>query len=197
MTQNGADRDRIWNFQRRDYWNDRYIQRLRDQAEVFNEAKFDWLCTYHSIRRHVDPYLADAAFALDIGCGNSDFAAAVCAAHPLLHVIGIDYSSSLFELCGSSLGPSSSTDWLVMDACALAVRENTFDVVFDKGCLDALCAGCDQIALLRSWGRDVTSKEVELSRAATASVMQLLRQVERCLVPGGRWVHWAEEPSIG
>lgn len=187
MDYNGNNRDRIWCFQRRNYWDARYKQRLVAQADVFNERKFDWLCTYDLVRAHVDAYLTGAALALDIGCGNADFAAAICAAHPLLHITGVDYSSSLFDSCGTTLGPNHRTDWLNMDARAMALRDHSFDVVLDKGCLDALCAGHDHIALLRAWGREVTSEEERLSHAAVASVMQLFREVERCLVPGGRW----------
>ncbi|GLI64043.1 hypothetical protein VaNZ11_007204, partial [Volvox africanus] len=185
MAQAGNDRSRIWSFERVEYWDGRYRQRLQEQANVFNERTFDWLCTYDAIRKHIDPYVREAYVALDIGCGNADFAAAISAAHPRLHITGIDYSSSLFELCGSSLGPSHRTGWLVMDARFLALRDSSFDVILDKGCLDAMCAGYDQIVLLRSWGRDITRQEEELSEAAVTSVMQLLREVERCLVPGG------------
>ncbi|GIL45712.1 hypothetical protein Vafri_2882 [Volvox africanus] len=188
MAQAGNDRSRIWNFERVEYWDGRYRQRLQEEADVFNERTFDWLCTYDAIRKHIDPYVREAYVALDIGCGNADFAAAVSAAHPTLHITGIDYSSSLFELCGSSLGPSHRTGWLVMDARFLALRDSTFDLILDKGCLDAMCAGYDQIVLLRSWGRDITRQEEELSEAAVTSVMQLLREVERCLVPGGRYI---------
>ncbi|GLC34496.1 hypothetical protein PLESTB_001255000 [Pleodorina starrii] len=197
MSSKGPDRDRIWNFQKPEYWNDRYKQRLYEQADVFNERKFDWLCTYEAVRDHIDPYLAGATLALDIGCGNADFAAAVCEAHPSLHVTGIDYSCSLFDLCGSSLGPAKQTQWLVMDARALAFRDLSFDVILDKGCLDALLAGFDQVALLRSWGREVTSKEEHLSQGVFNSVMQLLREVERCLVPGGRYVCISYEGLTG
>ncbi|EFJ52336.1 hypothetical protein VOLCADRAFT_103001 [Volvox carteri f. nagariensis] len=123
--------------------------------------------------------------------------AAVCAAHPLLHITGIDYSSSLFDLCGSSLGPHHRTEWLVMDARALALRGGIFDVVLDKGCLDALCAGYDQISLLRSWGREITCEEERRSQAARASVLQLLREVERCLLPGGRYICISYEGPSG
>ncbi|GIL82531.1 hypothetical protein Vretifemale_11327 [Volvox reticuliferus] len=197
MAQIGNGRNRIWNFGRVEYWDGRYKQRLQEQADVFNERTFDWLCTYEAICKHIDPYIRDSYVALDIGCGNADFAAAVSAAHPTLHIIGIDYSSSLFELCGSSLGPSHRTGWLVMDARFLALRDSSFDVILDKGCLDAMCAGYDQIALLRSWGREITQEEDELTDAAVKSVRKLLREVERCLVPGGRYICISYEGLAG
>ncbi len=186
---NTGSRDHIWTYQKRSYWDQRYRQRLVDQREDFDNATtFDWLCTFQDIRATLDKYLSAAAFVLEIGCGNADFAAAVCAAYPQVSLLAIDYSESLFDICGSTLCPSSRTGWAVMDAKALAVRPGVFDCVLDKGCLDALLAGWDQVQVLRGWGRDITAEEEELAAAAVASAKRLLAEVERSLAPGGRWV---------
>ncbi|GFR42343.1 hypothetical protein Agub_g3273 [Astrephomene gubernaculifera] len=194
MAGNGCDRDRIWSFQKREYWDGRYKQRLDGNTD-FNESTFDWLCTYDAVRDFIDRHIAGATFALDIGCGNADFAAAVCAAHPHMFITGIDYSPMLFDLCTSSIRPRGG--WMLMDACALAFRAGSFDVVLDKGCLDALCAGYDQLAVLRGWGRDITEQEVALESAAVSKVAQLLREVDRCLAPGGRYICISYEGPAG
>ncbi|KAG2501171.1 hypothetical protein HYH03_000986 [Edaphochlamys debaryana] len=182
-----GDRDRIWSFQRPEYWNDRYQKRLVEE-DFIEERKFDWLCSFEAVRTLIDPHLRGARTALDIGCGNADFAAAVSTAYPQLSITGVDYSPVLFDLAGTSLGPHGRTAWLVMDACRMAFRDGAFDVVLDKGCLDALCAGYDQLAVLRGWGRDITPAEEAQEAVAVAAVARLLSEVERCLAPGGRYV---------
>lgn len=61
-------------------------------------------------------------------------------------------------------------------------------MVLDKGCLDALLAGWDQLQVLRGWGRQLTDKEERLGEAALASARALLAEVAGCLVEGGRCV---------
>ncbi|KAG2432876.1 hypothetical protein HXX76_008608 [Chlamydomonas incerta] len=113
-----------------------------------------------------------------------------------LQLLGVDYSTTLFELVGSTLGPWGRTDWMVMDARRLAFR-TCFDVVLDKGCLDALLAGWDQLEVLRGWGRQLTDKEERLGEAALANARALLAEVATCLVEGGRYICISYESPSG
>ncbi|PNW77529.1 hypothetical protein CHLRE_10g440650v5 [Chlamydomonas reinhardtii] len=192
------NRERIWDFEKAAYWDARYKQRIHDSKNDHGEEEktFDWLCTYEACAPIIATHIGSARLGLDIGCGNALFADAVCRAHPQLQLLGVDYSTTLFELVGSTLGPSGRTDWMVMDARRLAFRR-CFDVVLDKGCLDALLAGWDQLQVLRGWGRQLTDKEERLGEAALASARALLAEVAGCLVEGGRYICISYEAPSG
>ncbi|PNH10207.1 Methyltransferase-like protein 13 [Tetrabaena socialis] len=197
MATGGNDRDRIWSFERRAYWDARYLERMKEDNDDDGRL-FDWLCTYEAVRGTIDRHLSGARLAIDIGCGNAEFAAAVCAAHPRLAILGVDYSAALFDLAPRDLlGPRNRTSAAVMDARHMALRPGLCDVVLDKGCLDALCAGWDQLEVLRGWGRAISEREEELALAAVANVARLLAEVERCLAPGGRYICISYEGPAG
>jgi hypothetical protein len=145
MSGEPSGQDRAWAFASARYWDDRYSSRLarppsRSHAEPDGDdpATFDWLATYAAVQPWVAPALCGARVALDIGCGNAQFARDVCEAHPQLTLLAVDYSAMLFEglfarVGAGALGPPERAAPAVMDARALAVRDARCEPPYPQG----------------------------------------------------------------
>ena len=123
-------------FHTRDYW-DKFF------AERGNEA-FEWYGTYNEMRSLLDQQIpSKEAAILAIGCGNSEFSHNIYdAGYDSIH--NLDYSQVVIDEMkaknsknGKALRPSMH--WDLGDMTNMpSYTSGQFDVVFDKGALDAL-----------------------------------------------------------
>jgi SAM-dependent methyltransferase len=74
---------------------------------------------------------------LVIGCGNSAFSSDLYD-HGFKHITNVDFSEQVIELMKSQNLQRSEMSWEVMDMTALTYQDESYDVVLDKGALDAL-----------------------------------------------------------
>ncbi|XP_078206497.1 EEF1A lysine methyltransferase 4 isoform X2 [Callithrix jacchus] len=106
-------------------------------------------------------------------CGNSALS------HELFlggfpNVTSVDYSSVVVAAMQARYAHVPQLRWKTMDARQLDFPSASFDVVLEKGTLDALLAGeCDP------W---------TVSSEGVCTVDQVLSEVSRVLVPGGRFI---------
>ena len=121
-------------FQDRAYW-DTFFKERKQEA-------FEWYGTYSELR----PFVAKAAArgvkrerVLVIGCGNSDFSTELYVKGGFHRVVNVDFSAPVIEeMRRKTLAVCPEMEWRVMDVTAMAFEEGSFDVVLDKGTLDAI-----------------------------------------------------------
>jgi ubiquinone/menaquinone biosynthesis C-methylase UbiE len=118
------------NYASAEYWNERYRQR----PEPF-EWYQEWAVVYRAVKEHC----ASARRALNVGCGSSPMAWEMSAYFE--HVVNIDISSVVIDQMAEAHKQAENVEWIVMDCTKMTFEDNSFDIAFDKGTIDALlCA---------------------------------------------------------
>ncbi|XP_067218727.1 EEF1A lysine methyltransferase 4 isoform X1 [Chanodichthys erythropterus] len=110
-----------------DYWNERY--RTEESFEWFGDfTKFE-----HLLKQHV----GTEENVLMLGCGNSALSYDMYQAG-YTSITNVDYSSVCVESMAERYKDCAQLSWLCMDARRLAFPDGVFDVVLEKGTLDAM-----------------------------------------------------------
>uniref|UniRef100_A0A8B9J847 Endothelin converting enzyme 2a n=1 Tax=Astyanax mexicanus TaxID=7994 RepID=A0A8B9J847_ASTMX len=109
------------------YWNTRYQ----------TEESFEWFGDFsrfqHLLVQHVGRY--DSI--LMLGCGNSALSTDMCQAG-YTSITNVDYSSVCVETMAQRHSDCAGLSWVCMDIRRLAFPDASFDVVIEKGTLDAM-----------------------------------------------------------
>ncbi|XP_052014685.1 endothelin-converting enzyme 2 isoform X1 [Apodemus sylvaticus] len=156
------------NFQYRQvqYWDQRY----KDAAD---SGPYEWFGDFASFRALLEPELCPEDRILVLGCGNSALSYELfLGGFP--NVTSVDYSPVVVAAMRARYAHVPSLRWEIMDVRSLDFPSGSFDVVLEKGTLDALLAGEPD-----PWN---------VSPEGVHTVDQVLSEVSRVLVPGGRFV---------
>eukprot|EP00937_MAST-01D_sp_MAST-1D-sp2_P003664 g3664.t1 len=168
----------------REYWEKRLALGAgapREGSGGGTTLATEWYLAWDQLRDHVLPLLRPAgsppstgmsgAQLLSVGCGVSGVEDAVARECPGMGVTAIDFAGSCFKARGAAararMRPRAPCP-AVMDARRMALRGSSFDVVLDKGTLDALMAGG--------------------AAAGARNAAALLREAARVLAPGGAYI---------
>ncbi|XP_027439274.2 EEF1AKMT4-ECE2 readthrough transcript protein isoform X5 [Zalophus californianus] len=115
------------------YWDQRY----RNAAD---SAPYEWFGDYSSFRALLEPELRPEDRILVLGCGNSALSYELfLGGFP--DVTSVDYSSVVVAVMQARYAHVPTLRWETMDVRALDFPSGSFDVVLEKGMLDALLAG--------------------------------------------------------
>jgi len=116
-----------------DYWNERYAQ------EIDNNSDFDWFKSYEDIVDLIHEYIPDrSSRVLILGCGNSRLSEQMYD-DGYQNIVNVDYSSVVIEqMKARHQDQRPSMKWLEMDVRALQFDDATFEVIIDKGTMDAM-----------------------------------------------------------
>ncbi|KAB1283293.1 EEF1A lysine methyltransferase 4 [Camelus dromedarius] len=148
------------------YWDQRY----RCAAD---SAPYEWFGDFSSFRDLLEPELLPEDRILVLGCGSSALSYELfLAGFP--DVTSVDYSSVVVAAMRARYAHVPKLRWETMDVRALDFPSGSFDVVLEKGTLDALLTGEQD-----PW--TVSSEGVH-------TVDQVLSEVSRVLVHGGRFI---------
>ncbi|XP_006884140.1 PREDICTED: endothelin-converting enzyme 2 isoform X5 [Elephantulus edwardii] len=148
------------------YWDQRY----RNAAD---SAPYEWFGDFSSFRALLEPELRPGDRILVLGCGNSALSYDLyLGGFP--DVTSVDYSSVVVAAMKIRYAHVPRLRWETMDVRTLDFPSDSFDVVLEKGTLDALLTGEQD-----PW--TVSSEGVH-------TVDQVLSEVSRVLVPGGRFI---------
>ena len=141
------------------FWEDRYAKA--------GEATFDWLESYDTVKDYLGMFMPSPDIKIMIpGCGNAEFSED-------LYDAGYEYqwnndiSESVIEqMAERNKDSRPNMKWLVMDITDMSEFEsNYFDLIIDKGTMDALLCGND----------------------AYLKVAKMLKESQRILKPGGHF----------
>ncbi|CDH51270.1 s-adenosyl-l-methionine-dependentmethyltransferase [Lichtheimia corymbifera JMRC:FSU:9682] len=150
------------------YWEDRY---KNEDAET----TFDWFKTYSDLKPLLDEQIKSKdASILMLGCGNSTLGEDMYK-DGYKNITNIDYSATVIENMKKRCADMPEMKWLEMDIRDLKFPDQSFDVVIDKGTMDALM--CDR--------GDVWDPSPEL----IADVKGEVDEVERVTKVGGVFLY--------
>jgi ubiquinone/menaquinone biosynthesis C-methylase UbiE len=139
------------------YWND------------FNAktSEFEWYGSYKQLQAALAPYLQPGASLLVVGCGNSAFSAELYDAGVTTNVANMDYDDRVIQTMAERNKARPQMKWQTDDMRVLSTFEDaSFDVVIDKGALDALMS----------------------SPEAKPDALEMMASITRKLKPGGRYL---------
>merc|ERR1712178_357302 len=134
------------NFAKREYWEKRY-----DNSK---QEHFDWYGTWNAdstpirIKPLVSSWMPTQTNKIpNVGCGNSRLA------EELLNdgfsdVVSIDIAQSAIDRMSEKFKGVAGLSFVQMDATRMTFSDNSFDVVFDKGTLDAFYTGSPDLVPL-------------------------------------------------
>lgn len=122
-------------YQSAEYWNSRYVKA--------GATLFDWYVDFEGLRALIEEHCALEGPVLNLGCGNSSLGIDLFDTG-FQHVTNMDISDVLIAQMRERYSEKkyASVAWDAMDAQALGYADASFDLVLDKGTLDAVI--CDQ-----------------------------------------------------
>ncbi|KAL4635962.1 endothelin-converting enzyme 2-like [Arapaima gigas] len=146
-----------------EYWDERYEK----------EESFEWFGDLSKFQHLLERHVHKEDNILVLGCGNSSLSFNMYQ-RGFCSITNIDYSGVCIETMAKRHADCQEMQWLKMDARHLAFSESTFDVVLEKGTLDAMT---------------VEEKDPWNVSAETAGLIhQVLKEISRVLKPGGRFI---------
>jgi SAM-dependent methyltransferase len=131
-------------FSEAEYWENRYT---KSKAE-----HYDWYGTWNSeskirIKPHVVPWMPDKVESvLNVGCGNSRLAEELMK-DGYTDVMSVDIAQAAIDKMTEKF-KGTPLRFMQMDATKMTFEDETFDVVFDKGTLDAMYTGASDLVKL-------------------------------------------------
>ncbi|ORX49492.1 S-adenosyl-L-methionine-dependent methyltransferase [Hesseltinella vesiculosa] len=121
-------------YRTQEYWEERYKQ------EDLNTT-FDWFKTYDELKVLFDQHIPNKdASILILGCGNSTLGEDMYR-DGYKNITNIDYSKTVVDNMKDRCADMPEMTWLEMDIRDLKFDTESFDVVIDKGTMDALLTG--------------------------------------------------------
>ncbi|CAO3608709.1 unnamed protein product [Cunninghamella blakesleeana] len=150
------------------YWEERY------KNEDANTT-FDWFKTYSELKPLLSQHIKDKnASILMLGCGNSTFGEDMYK-DGYKNITNIDYSETVINNMKERCKDMPEMKWIEMDIKDLKFDNESFDVIIDKGTMDALM--CDK--------GDVWDPSEELIQEVKGEV----DEVQRVLKVGGVFLY--------
>lgn len=122
------DKEKYPDFSLKEYWDNRYKK---------DPKPYDWYFEWSRISPLLKKYIKEKNDALVIGCGNSTMSNDLIS-EGFKNVTNIDISPVVIKQMQKAYKGQKKLKWQVMDASALDFFDNTFDIVFDKGTIDAI-----------------------------------------------------------
>ncbi|EJD43760.1 S-adenosyl-L-methionine-dependent methyltransferase [Auricularia subglabra TFB-10046 SS5] len=123
-------------YQDKDYWDERYAK---------DDGFHDWFKGYSELKPLLDELVPDrSARILMLGCGNSALSKDMWEAG-YKNIVNIDYSPVVIDHMRTVHSGMDTMTWRVMDIRHLEFEDGSFDVVIDKGTMDAMLAGVKDV----------------------------------------------------
>ncbi|KAG8444983.1 hypothetical protein GDO86_009941 [Hymenochirus boettgeri] len=149
------------------YWDGRYLK------ERGLPNGFDWFGSYRDFKELVKEELLPGTRGLVLGCGNSSLSVDLHE-EGVSPLVSIDYSPICIKEMEQKYAEYQGMSWLVMDARQLQFTDGSFDLVIEKGTLDAMMVG----------ERDPW----RVSPETVSLIDQVLSEVSRVLSPSGCFI---------
>ncbi|KAL5633345.1 hypothetical protein ACGC1H_003741 [Rhizoctonia solani] len=122
-------------YEGKDYWDERY------QSEEGRQP-FDWFKSYKDIKEILEVYIPRKNVRiLMLGCGNSTLSEDMYQ-DGYQNIVNIDFSPVVIQHMRSAY---PHMEWLEMDIRDLKFEAETFDILIDKGTMDAMLTGASDV----------------------------------------------------
>ncbi|EGR27714.1 hypothetical protein IMG5_190700 [Ichthyophthirius multifiliis] len=123
-------------FQTKTYW-DQFFQKLKEQKDESNQF-FEWYGNFKEYDSVLNQFLDKNQKILNIGCGNSLFSEEMYDSG-FKNIINNDFSENIInEMSQRSLNIRPFMKYEVMDVYNMTYQPESFDIIIDKGLLDAI-----------------------------------------------------------
>ncbi|CAI5974944.1 unnamed protein product [Closterium sp. NIES-64] len=119
------------------YWDARY-------EKEGPEKTFDWYQQYTALAPIFDIYTDKASKVLMVGCGNAVLSEDMIQ-NGYQDIWNIDISSVVVDYMKKRNSTIPQLKYDTMNVCSMGFDESAFDVVLDKGTLDAILCGNDSV----------------------------------------------------
>lgn len=146
----------IDNFKDKNYWNNFFKER--------DVNSFEWYAEWENIKDYLIKDINKKNKILIIGCGNSNLSNEMYK-NGFTNQINIDYSDLVIEQMKKMY---SNLEYIQMDVTKMNFDDNSFDIVLDKACLDAILCNDKQDVL--------------------DSVTQMMNEIKRVLKSDGKYL---------
>jgi len=120
----------------RSYWDERYSN---------DEGTFDWFKSYDELEQLFSEIIPHRDVRiLVLGCGNSTLSDRMWQAG-YRNIVNVDFSAVVIEKMQRLYLDRPGMEWHVMDVRGLEFEPSSFDVVIDKGTMDAMMAPVEDV----------------------------------------------------
>ncbi|CAI7896406.1 unnamed protein product [Closterium sp. NIES-53] len=119
------------------YWDARY-------EKEGPEKTFDWYQQYTALAPIFDIYMDKASKVLMVGCGNAVLSEDMVQ-NGYQDIWNVDISSVVVDYMKKRNSTIPQLKYDTMNVCSMGFDESAFDVVLDKGTLDAILCGNDSV----------------------------------------------------
>lgn len=152
-------------YQTKQYWDQRY------KSDEGREP-FDWFKSYADVKDVLGAYIPSRNLRiLMLGCGNSTLSEDMYR-DGYHEVVNIDFSSVVIE---QMRAVHPHMQWIEMDIRDLKFEDGSFDVLIDKGTMDAMLTGVS----------DVWNPAAEIVENCEKEISEAIR----VLRPGGKFIY--------
>eukprot|EP00746_Dinoflagellata_sp_MGD_P146493 gnl/MRDRNA2_/MRDRNA2_78968_c0_seq1.p1 gnl/MRDRNA2_/MRDRNA2_78968_c0~~gnl/MRDRNA2_/MRDRNA2_78968_c0_seq1.p1 ORF type:complete len:543 (+),score=120.55 gnl/MRDRNA2_/MRDRNA2_78968_c0_seq1:141-1769(+) len=131
-----------------DYWDTHYLE---------DPKAFDWMASYEDLRELLSNAMDNSKTLriLYAGCGNSLLAEDMYD-DGYTSMVNMDSSSVVInQMINRNAEIRGDMKWLVGDATSMTFEDGSFDLIIDKGLLDALCCSEDSAILVPQYLKEV------------------------------------------
>ncbi|XP_046388750.1 EEF1A lysine methyltransferase 4-like [Ischnura elegans] len=144
------------------YWNDRYTK----------EDSYDWFKSYDAFKHLIKACVSSDDRILMLGCGNSKLSELMYE-DGYRNIVNVDYSEVVINRMKEKCMNMAGMTWEVMDIRSMSYSDESFDIVIEKGTLDAML---------------VDDSPWHISEENSALIDTILTQVSRILKDQGRFI---------
>ena len=131
-----------------DFWERRY---------KIEFLPFDWYVHWNELDPIISPYIPtdkQQLKSLVIGCGNSTMSNDMVEMSGFKNVVSIDISESVIEKMKYRY-KNENLIWIHMDVSEMNFQDEYFDLIFDKGTIDALTCANDANKLIKKTSNEL------------------------------------------
>jgi ubiquinone/menaquinone biosynthesis C-methylase UbiE len=123
----------VYNYGNPQYWETRYAK---------EDSAFDWFFGWEKLSAHISQFYSPTGRALVIGCGNSTMSADMLA-DGFPFIASIDLSKVVIAQLKEQYKDEPCLQWYTMNCAKLDFADESFELVIDKGTIDAIMCGDD------------------------------------------------------
>eukprot|EP01112_Ceratiomyxa_fruticulosa_P010058 TRINITY_DN2644_c0_g1_i2.p1 TRINITY_DN2644_c0_g1~~TRINITY_DN2644_c0_g1_i2.p1 ORF type:complete len:206 (+),score=38.36 TRINITY_DN2644_c0_g1_i2:634-1251(+) len=151
-------------YKTKEYWETRYGK---------DKGLYDWFKGYKDIEHIVKEEIQPSDRMLHIGCGNSKLSEDLYLGG-FKQIVNIDFSDTVIKDMEERYKNYPEMKWEVMDMLNMSYEAESFDIVLDKGTMDAL--SCEQI---NQW---------EIPDLVAEDCDKMCTEISRVLKPNGKYI---------